>query len=443
MLDTTRTGRTDPTDGSGAPAGNAAAYADLHRFVAGGVSSNMRAKGIAAPIMVESAAGCRVRDIEGNELIDANMGYGPHLFGYADADVTEQIADRFRRGHTTGLPHRLDREAAELVTQLVPGVEQLRFANSGTEALMSAVRLARMSTGRTLLLTFTGHYHGWSETLLRTAATEGDRPSPGAAGMIPEAAAHTLQVPWNDTAALDRVFAEHGPELAAVLCEPVLGNDGIVPPAPGFLEQLRARTRASGALLMFDEVITGFRVAAGGAQERYGVVPDLTVLSKAMGGGFPVAAFGGSAAAMEPLATYAAFHAGVYSGNHAALQAVAATLGKIAADPGLYGVLEDRGARTEERVRAAAAAAGQPLLVERVGSAMSVMSVRPDGGVDHARHRRLQMHCQRNGVYFHPVPEEPWFLSTAHTDADIDTIADVLHGGLVATAAEDSAAAPA
>ena len=417
---------THTTTGVEAPTTNKAAYEELHTYVAGGVSSNMRARGIVAPIVVESASGCRVRDIEGNELIDMNMGYGPHLFGYADRDVTDRVAELLGRGHMTGLPHRLDREAAALVTELVPGIDQLRFANSGTEALMSAVRLARAVSGRPLLLTFQGHYHGWSETLLRTQETEGYRPRPGAPGMIPEASAHTLQVPWNDTEALEKVFAEHGDEIGAAICEPVLGNAGVVPPEPGFLDLLRRRTRERGAVLIFDEVITGFRVSRGGGQELYGVVPDLTVLSKAMGGGLPVAAFGGSREIMRPLAEYEAFHAGVYSGNHASLCAVAATLDKIRSSTALYTELEGLGAHAENRVGAAFAEAGRDVHLERVGSVMSVALLDAEGAVDHDGHRRLQTACQARGVYFHPVPEEPWFLSTAHTTGDLDTVAEIV-----------------
>ncbi|MEU0490530.1 aspartate aminotransferase family protein [Nocardiopsis sp. NPDC006139] len=418
-------------DGPRTGLSNQAAYADLHGFVAGGVSSNMRARGIIEPIVVDSASGCRVRDIEGNELIDVNMGYGPHLFGYADPDVTAQIAAQFGRGHMTGLPHRIDREAAGLVAELVPGVERLRFANSGTEALMSAVRLARAVTGRTLVLTFEGHYHGWSETLLRSRGGDGRRPAPGAAGMIPEAMEHTLQAPWNDAAAVEKVFADHGAELAAVMCEPVLANDGVVVPDAGFLELLRRLTGEHGALLVFDEVITGFRVARGGGQELYGVVPDLTVVSKAMGGGFPVAAFGGSREVMEPLARYEAFHAGVYSGNHAALRAVAATLAKIRSAGALYTELDGIGAHAEARVREAVDGAGRTARIGRVGSMMSVALTDPaTGEVDEAGHRLLQTACQRRGVYFHPVPAEPWFLSTAHTRQDIDTVAETVSEGL-------------
>lgn len=422
---------TETTHNLRVPATNKAAYEDLHTYVAGGVSSNMRARGIAEPVVVESAAGCRVRDIEGNELIDVNMGYGPHLFGYADRDVTDRVAELLSRGHMTGLPHRLDREAAALVTELVPGIDQLRFANSGTEALMSAVRLARAVTGKPLLLTFEGHYHGWGETLLRTRDSDGYRPRPGAPGMLPEATAHTVQIPWNDTEALEKVFAEYGDRLGAAICEPVLGNAGVVPPEPGFLDLLRERTAERGAVLIFDEVITGFRLARGGAQELFGVVPDLTVLSKAMGGGLPVAAFGGPRDMMRPLAEYEAFHAGVYSGNHASLCAVAATLGKIASSAALYTELAGLGAHAENRMREAFTAAGRPVRIERVGSVMSVALLDAGGEVDHAGHRRLQMACQQRGVYFHPVPEEPWFLSTAHTPGDLDTVARTVRACLL------------
>ena len=417
---------TQTADSLRAQATNKAAYEDLHTYVAGGVSSNMRARGIVEPVVVESASGCRVRDIEGNELIDVNMGYGPHIFGYADRDVTDRVAELLGRGHMTGLPHRLDREAAALITELVPGIDQVRFANSGTEALMSAVRLARVVSGKTLLLTFESHYHGWGETLLRTPRTDGYRPRPGAPGMIPEATAHTIQIPWNDTEALEKVFAEYGDRLGGAICEPVHGNAGVVPPEPGFLELLRERTAEQGTVLIFDEVITGFRVARGGAQELFGVVPDLTVISKAMGGGLPVAAFGGPREMMRPLAEYEAFHAGVYSGNHASLCAVAASLDKIRSSAALYTELEGLGSHAENRIREAFASAARPVHVERVGSMMSVALLDAGGEVDHSGHRRLQSACQRRGVYFHPVPKEPWFLSTAHTTADLDTVAETM-----------------
>jgi glutamate-1-semialdehyde 2,1-aminomutase len=421
---------------------------DIKQVIAGGVSSSMRAAAVPVPLVVRRAEGCLIRDVEDTELVDFNMGYGPHLFGYADRDVAEAVADQFTKGHMTGLPHELDAEAGSLVAELVPGVEQVRFANSGTEAVASALRLARATTGRSLVVTFEGHYHGWSETVLRagkaTLQVQGTRPTdvvPGAPGMIPEALAHTAQLPWNDAEAVEELFARDGDQIAAVILEPVLANAGVIPPAPGFLRLLRELTARSGAMLIFDEVITGFRVARGGAQERYDVVPDLTVLSKVMGGGFPVAAFGGSAQAMRMLATNEAYHAGVYAGNHAALRAIVTVLTKIRALPGLYDELEALGAGAEEALREVFAAERRPVHISRVGTLMCVALLRKPveeadtlrglaDAVDFSRHRRFQTLAQREGLYFHPNALEPWFLSTEHTGDVLDKAAGALRRAL-------------
>jgi glutamate-1-semialdehyde 2,1-aminomutase len=418
---------------------NAGVLERTRETIAGGGSSNMRIAGLQDPLVVERSAGCRVWDVEGNELIDVNMGYGPHLFGYADPDVLGVVAHRLSLGAITGLPHRLDHEAGELIAELVPGIEQVRFANSGTEAIASALRLARFVTGRNLVVTFEGHYHGWSETVLRKAAITTQRtghgPSalPGAPGMIPEALAHTLQLPFNDVEALERVFAEQGGSIAGVILEPVCANAGVVAPRPGFLERLAELTTTHGALLVFDEVITGFRLGVGGAQERYGVRPDLTISSKVLGGGFPVAVFGGGKAVMAPLARNEAFHAGVYAGNHAAVAATVATLTKIRGDLTVYDELERRCAFFERRLRETFA--GRPIRLTRVGSVISLALLAEEGDdpyeggvgkIDFAAHKRLQVLCQRGGVYFHPNPLEPWFISTAHTPADLEHVVGVL-----------------
>jgi len=283
----------------------------------------------------------------------------------------------------TGLPHRLDRQAGELIARLVPSVEQVRFANSGTEAITSVLRLARAATGRMQVLTFEGHYHGWSETVLRAGkstfnepAPDSTAPRPGAPGMIPEALAHTIEVPWNDLPALRAAFEAHGERLAAVICEPVMANACVVPPAPGQLEELRALCDRYGVWLVFDEVITGFRVGRGGAQERYGVTPDLTVLSKVMGGGVPVAAFGGSRDAMAMLADHRAMHLGVYSGNHLSVRAVVTMLEKIERSPEVYEQLEKQGDYLEYQLRSMFAEMERPALVSRVGSLLSVSLLR-------------------------------------------------------------------
>lgn len=420
----------------------------IRAVIAGGGSSNMRIMGIQAPLVVERGAGCRVWDVEGNELLDLNMGYGAHLFGYADHDVQDEIADQLAHGHMTGLPHRLDQQAGELIAELVPSVEQVRFANSGTEAVASAVRLARATTGRNILVTFEGHYHGWSETVFRNAAItagRGDRGlsvAPGAPGMIPEALNHTVQLPWNDFDALEELFALRGDRIAATLLEPICANSGVVLPAQGFLARVAELTSHAAAMLILDEVVTGFRVALGGAQELYSLKPDLTILSKVLGGGFPVAAFGGSRDAMALLAKNQAFHAGVYAGNHAAARAVVAQLRKIANDPSVYSVLDHTGDYITRRLREVFAAAGRPVRVARAGSVVSVgllTESTPEADPYHAvpsaldfdAHKRLQLRCQLEGVYFHPNPLEPWFLSTAHRSDDLAQAIQVIEDAVM------------
>ena len=432
---------------------NAGQFASIQEVVAGGVSSSMRAQAIPEPLVVQRAEADRIWDVEGRELIDLNMGYGPHLFGYADPELVAALALQLTEGTMTGLPHRLDQQAGELIARLVPSIEQVRFANSGTEAVASALRLARAATGRTQVLTFEGHYHGWSETVLRagkatfhepapdSAAPYSTTPRPGAPGMIPEALAHTLEVPWNDLPALKATFKAHGDRVAAVICEPVMANACVVPPAPGQLDELRALCDRWGAWLVFDEVITGFRVARGGAQERYGVTPDLTVLSKVLGGGVPVAAFGGSRKAMAMLADNRAMHAGVYAGNHMSVRAVVTMLEKIERSPHVYEHLEKHGGYLEHQLRSMFAERNRPALVSRVGSLLSVSLLRQPvdlsrgprvaaRAMDFAAHRALQIRAQRNGVYFHPSPVEPWFLSTAHTAEDLDHVVAVVRDAL-------------
>ena len=408
----------------------------------------MRAQAIPEPLVVQRAKGDRIWDVEGRELIDLNMGYGPHLFGYADPDLAVALAGQLAEGIMTGLPHRLDQRAGELIARLVPSVEQVRFANSGTEAVASALRLARAATGRTQVLTFEGHYHGWSETVLRAGkatfhepAPDSTAPRPGAPGMIPEALAHTIEVPWNDLPALRAAFEAHGERLAAVICEPVMANACVVPPAPGQLEELRALCDRWGAWLIFDEVITGFRVERGGAQERYGVMPDLTVLSKVMGGGVPVAAFGGPRDTMAMLADHRAMHLGVYAGNHMSVRAVVAMVEKIENSPDIYEQLEKGGSYLEHQLGSVFAELKRPALVSRVGSLLSVSLLRRTvdlsrgprvaaQAMDFAAHRALQIRAQRMGVYFHPSPIEPWFLSTAHSLEDLDRVVAVVRDAL-------------
>lgn len=414
----------------------------IRAVVAGGGSSNMRNLGVPRPLVVSAARGCHITDVEGRELVDLNMGYGPHLFGYGDQDVLGRIAAQMRTAHMTGLPSDVDARAAELIRSLVPTMEQVRFANSGTEAVASALRLARAWTGRHLIVTFECHYHGWSETILRKVAPDfGARDvQPGAPGMIPDALRHTVQIPWNNVQAIEELLDQMGSSIAAVILEPVLANDGVAAPAEGFLQRVRKLTTKHGILLIFDEVITGFRVASGGAQARYGVLPDLTVVSKVLGGGFPVAAFGGSRELMAPLARNEALHAGVYAGNHMAMSAVTASLEKVIANPSTYEYLEDIGQYVEQRLREGAARTSAEVTIDRVGSIISfslleetprpALAGRARPRFDVQGHRELQMSCQERGVYFHPNSREPWFLSTAHTRPILNKAIDVILGVL-------------
>lgn len=414
----------------------------IRAVIAGGGSSNMRNLGVPRPLVVSAARGCHITDIEGRELIDLNMGYGPHLFGYGDQDVLGRIATQMKTAHMTGLPSNVDAQAAELIRSLVPTMEQVRFANSGTEAIASALRLARACTGRQLIVTFECHYHGWSETILRKVAPEfGARDvQPGAPGMIPDALRHTLQLPWNNSQAIEELLDQMGSSIAAVILEPVLANDGVAAPAEGFLQRVRELTTKHGILLIFDEVITGFRVASGGAQARYGVLPDLTIVSKVLGGGFPVAAFGGSRELMAPLARNEALHAGVYAGNHMAMSAVTASLEKVIANPSTYEYLEEIGQYVEQRLREGTARISAEVTIDRVGSIISfsllretprpALAARVRPLFDVQGHRELQMCCQERGVYFHPNSREPWFLSTAHTRPILNKAIDVILGVL-------------
>jgi glutamate-1-semialdehyde 2,1-aminomutase len=390
---------------------NGAQLASIGEVIAGGVSSSMRAQAIPEPLVVRRAQGDRIWDVEGRELIDLNMGYGPHLFGYAEPELAAALARQLAEGAMTGLPHQVDREAGELIARLVPSVEQVRFANSG-------------------------------KATFHEPAPESIAPLPGAPGMIPEALDHTLQVPWNDLPALRAVFEAHGAQIAAVICEPVMANACVVPPAPGQLEELRALCDRWGAWLIFDEVITGFRLGIGGAQERYGIMPDLTVLSKVMGGGVPVAALGGPRDKMALLADQRALHLGVYAGNHMSVRAVATNLRKIESSPETYDGLEKHGDYLEQRLRALFAELNRPALVSRVGSLLSVSLLHRPADLSHGpraaaaamdftAHRALQIAAQERGVYFHPSPVEPWFLSTAHSPEDLDHVLTVVRDALV------------
>src|ERR1017187_2247480 len=296
------------------------------------------------PPFLASGAGSRVRDVDGHEYIDYLLGLGPMILGHRHPVVTAAVASAIADyGTCLGLPYELEIEAARKVVDAVPGVEMVRFTNSGSEAVGSAIRIARAQTGRRLVIRFEGHYHGWQDTVYwsnhvdpaAAGSASRPRPVPSGPGVPAELAATLIVLTWNDAESFAAVMAEQGDQVAAVITEPAVFNTGCILPEPGYLELLREQTRRHGALLIFDEVITGFRFARGGAQEYFGVTPDLTTMAKGLGGGFPVAAIGGSRDAMSMIAEGRYSHSGTYNANTIACAAVSATM-DVLATPGLY-----------------------------------------------------------------------------------------------------------
>jgi glutamate-1-semialdehyde 2,1-aminomutase len=404
-------------------------YREARRLIPGGVNSPVRAMrsvGLDHPLFIARGEGAYVFDEDGNRYVDWVMSWGPLVFGHADPEIVAAVQEAAAAGTSFGAPTRREVELAAEIVDAVPSVEMVRLVSSGTEAAMSTVRLARGFTRRDRVLKFSGCYHGHADALLASAgsgmATLGIPSTPGVAT---GATADTIVCPFNDIQAAAEAVARYGEGLAAVLVEPVAGNMGVVPPVPGFLEALRALCDASGALLVFDEVMTGFRVARGGAQERYGVTPDLTVLGKIVGGGLPLAAFGGRAEVMERLAPSGeVYQAGTLSGNPIATAAALVTLRRLR-DPGVYETLEAKGARLEEGLRAAGR--DGELCVQRVGAMLTVFfqagpvrdfdeASASDGERFAAFHRDLL----ERGVSLPPSQYEALFVSTAHGDEEID-----------------------
>jgi glutamate-1-semialdehyde 2,1-aminomutase len=414
----------------------------------GGVSSPVRAfRSVGGdPVVIARASGAHMEDVDGQRYLDYVGSWGPMLFGHADPEVVAALQDAVSRGTSYGCPTELELLLCRQITQMIPSVEMVRLVNSGTEAVMSALRAARGFTGRAKVIKFRGCYHGHVDSLLVQAgsglATFGQ---PSSAGVPAETVRDTLCVEFNSVSAVEEAFAHHGSQIAAVVLEPVVGNMGCVPPQPGFLQALRDLCTQHGALLVFDEVMTGFRVGPGCAQALYGITPDLTVLGKIIGGGMPVGAYGGRRDIMSMISPLGPiYQAGTLSGNPMATTAGLTTLRRIAREADtLYPRLEALSARLGQGLLDAATAAGLPATLNRVGSMMTLFFANgpitdfpsASQGTDDIYAAFFHAMLDR-GVYLAPSRFECAFVSAAHTDADIDlTIAAAQEAAHVAAKA--------
>lgn len=405
-------------------------FAEARALLPGGVNSPVRAfRAVGGqPIFIERGEGAYLVDVDGNRYVDYVLSWGPLILGHAHPDVVAALHDAILRGTSYGAPCPQEIELAKLITQAMPNLEMVRFVNSGTEATMSALRLARAYTGRSKIVKFEGNYHGHADLLLVQAgsgvATLGLPDSPG----VPAATvADTLTARYNDLGAVEAIFERMGREIAAVIVEPVAGNMGLVPPQPDFLAGLRKLTQAAGALLIFDEVMTGFRVHPGGAQTLFDITPDITALGKVIGGGLPVGAYGGQRTIMEMVAPAGPmYQAGTLSGNPLAMTAGIATLRGLSA-PGVWERIERQGARLMAGLAAAAEEAKTPVQISRVGTMFGMFFAdQPVIGwptakrADTQRFARFFQAMLARGVYLAPSQFEAGFLSSAHGEREID-----------------------
>ena len=417
-------------------------FEQAQRVIPGGVNSPVRSFRAVegTPPFIARGAGARVWDVDGNEYIDYLGSWGPLALGHAHPAVVEAVQRAAADGTSFGAPVAQEVELAEMICAALPSVEMVRLVNSGTEACMTALRLARAYTGRSKIVKFAGNYHGHADGLLVAAGSGAlTHGVPTSAG-VPEAyAAETLIAAYNDLASVATLFDAWPEDIAAVIVEPVAGNMGVVPPAEGFLEGLRRFTDANGALLIFDEVITGFRVAYGGAQELFGITPDITTMGKIIGGGLPVGAYGGRSEVMQQVAPLGPmYQAGTLSGNPLAVAAGVATLTELQR-PGVYEQLEATAVRLTDGVSAAFARAEVPSIINRVASMFTgffnagpVSALAEVEQSDTAAYGRYMHALWRRGVYIAPSQFEAGFVSIAHTDADIDQTIGVVGEALSA-----------
>ena len=437
-----------------------AMFERISRTIAGGESSYARLKK-GLELCFDHGTGSRFWDVDGNEYIDYSLGYGPLIFGHNPPEVTAAVVKAItERGSVATFPYDLDYKVGEQITAMVPGVDQIRFANSGTEATMAAARLARGYTGRNRIVQFEGGYHGFADTHYWSSHPEVYAEHPTGYTPVPQPASRgipavygeaLLIAQFNDRENLEQLFREHGDDIAAVLVEPIQANTGVIPPEPGYLAFLREITQRYGALLIFDEVITGFRVAPGGAQELYGITPDISTFAKALGAGFPVAAFGGSAEVMRLEADNEVMHGGTYTANLVALAAADTVLTTMREQRDeLWGRLNTFGEQVARGLGDAAREAGLRNIVQGVGPIWHIFFAKPDApDIPRIRHYRdalayssieifdrFHTAMMERGVYFHPYHFERWFISTAHDERDVQGTVEAAADAAEAVAAD-------
>ncbi len=417
------------------------------QVLAGGISSSARATttaGAPFPLYMDHGRGGRVVDVDGNEFVDLLLSYGALILGHAHPEVIQAASAQLARGTMFGTANAVEVELAEEICRLVPCADLVRFANSGSEAMCGAVRAARGFTGRDKLLKFEGHYHGWVDVLAVS-----NRPEPREAGPAerPNSVRHSPGIPggvvsdvvicpWNDPAALRALLDEHQGELAAIVAEPIVANNACIMPADGYLEILREECTRRSILLIFDEIVTGFRLTAGGAQRYFGVAPDIAVFSKALGAGFPISAFAGRRAVMEPVAANRVKHGGTYNGNSLCAAAALAAV-RLIAQPDTLETMRSRGERIMEAIQRAARDHGVACCVQGDGTMFQVVfsndgrprrNYRDLTTANAGRYTQFRDALLRRGVHVNPGWSACWFLSTAHTDDDIGFVCEAIQG---------------
>ncbi|MEX0642766.1 MAG: aspartate aminotransferase family protein [Pirellulales bacterium] len=404
----------------------------LHResneVLATGVASSMRRHATPIPLYFERADGPYFYDVDGHRLLDYTLAWGPLIVGSNHPRLNTAVAEQLKRGYTFGAQHGLELEVASKITQLVPGVQQVVFSNTGSEAVQAAIRIARAYTGREQIVKFEGHYHGWMNNVLVSYHPSESRPSqcqPSCGGQPASEYAHTFVLPWNDLPALEELLADRGSEIACVFTEPLLANSGCCEPASGYLDRIVELCRRHAIVSVFDEVITGFRVALGGARERYGVEPDLSVYGKAIAGGFSLSAVGGRAQVFEALRDGRTIHAGTYNGNPICLAAASATLDILAAH-GTYPAMRQHGIELRKCLAAAAARHGQRLVTcgddvvfaMHFGLERAPRNYSETLGVDVERFRQFQSEMLARSVYL--LPDGRWYIGTQHDSSALE-----------------------